>query len=113
MAKVFGMHMIELHPGVKAEDFEKFIVDEVYPATTFDGWNYYLLKGDRGERAGKYLMMVEIDSIEARDRIYPSPNEASEEAMKFHQAQAAALEKWATLATPMNADSTDYVVVGK
>lgn len=31
MSKVFGMHMIALRPGVKAEDFEKFVIEEAYP----------------------------------------------------------------------------------
>ena len=29
MAKVFGMHMVALKPGVKAEDFEKFVIEEI------------------------------------------------------------------------------------
>jgi hypothetical protein len=29
MAKLFGIHPIDLAPGVNAEDFERFIVEEV------------------------------------------------------------------------------------
>jgi len=29
MSKVFGMHMIALHPGVKADDFEKFVIARI------------------------------------------------------------------------------------
>ena len=113
MSKVFGMHMISLLPGVKAEDFEKFVMEEVYPVPNPEGWKNYLLKGDRGDREGKYLWMSEFESVEARDRLFPSPGEMSKEAQQFLEAQAAVLEKWATFATPLDVISTDYVVVGK
>ncbi len=113
MSKVFGMHMIALHPGVKAEDFEKFILDEVYPVPNLEGWKFYLLKGDRGDREGKYLGMWEFESVEARDRSFPSTGEMSKEAQQFIEAQAAVNEKWATFTTPLDDIYTDYVVVGK
>ncbi|MCK4784806.1 MAG: hypothetical protein KAV87_13725 [Desulfobacteraceae bacterium] len=113
MSKVFGMHMIALHPGVKAEDFEKYIMEEVYPVPTPEGSKYYLLKGDRGDREGRYLWMMELESVEVRDRLFPSPGEMSKEVQQFVEAQAALFEKWATFATPMDVISTDYVVVGK
>ena len=74
MSRVFGMHMIALRPGVKAEDFEKFVIEEAYPFP----WpsEVYLLKGDRGDREGKYLVMYEFESVEARDRSFP-PLQAS------------------------------------
>jgi len=113
MSKVFGMHMIALKPGVKAEDFEKFVIKEVYPATELEGVEFYLLKGDRGDREGKYLWVMEIESVEARDRLFPSPGELSEEVRQFFESYAAVLEKWETLATPVDVIYTDYVVVGK
>jgi hypothetical protein len=113
MSKVFGMHMIALLPGVKAEDFENFVLEEVYPVLNLEVWNYYLLKGDRGDREGKYLWMIEVESVEARDRFFPSPGEMSKEVQQFIEAQAAVFEKWATFATPIDVISTDYVVVGK
>ena len=48
MAKLFGMHTIELHPGVKPEDFERFVVEEVNPGPHLPGVVSHLLKGDRG-----------------------------------------------------------------
>jgi len=115
MSKVFGMHMIALRPGVKAEDFEKFVIEEAYPLP----WpsEVYLLKGDRGDREGKYLVMWEFESVEARDRYYPAPGQPSEEYQQFMESHAAELqtvfEKWETFATPVDTICTDYVVVGK
>jgi hypothetical protein len=113
MSKVFGMHMIALKPGVEAEDFERFVTEEVYPAPEPEGVKSYLLKGDRGDREGKYLWVMEIESVEARDRLFPSPGESSEEARQLFESYAAVLEKWETFATPMDVIYTDYVVVGK
>ena len=115
MAKVFGMHMITLRPGVKEEDFEEFMTEDVYPLPSPEGLEAYLLKGDRGDREGKYLWVFEFESIESRDRYFPSPDEMSEEAQQFFGSLAAVAEKWATFATPLSTDTiaTDYVVVGK
>jgi hypothetical protein len=105
--------MIALHPGVKAEDFEKFVMEEMYPVPNLEGLKYYLLKGDRGDREGKYLWMIEFESVEARDRLFPFPGEMSKEAQQYIEAQAAVFEKWATFATPIDVISTDYVAVGR
>ena len=114
MAKVFGIHMIALHPGVKAEDFEKFVVEEMYPIFEVSSdMKVYLLRGDRGDREGRYLVMTEFSSVEARDQQYPSPGELSAEIQQIFVTQAAMLEKWNSFATPFNVIYTDYVEVGK
>ena len=73
----------------------------------------YLLKGDRGDREGKYLWIVEFASTELRRRYFPSPGEVSQEAQQVFESWAKAFEKWETFATPMNVIYTDYVVVDK
>ncbi len=122
MAKVFGMHMIMLHPGVEEEDFEKFMT-EVMPKMSFwEGWKGYLLKGDRGDREGKYLWLIEIDSVEARDRFMPSHNVASEEARqreealsenKWQQEMAGKLATFTPSIVGENTVYTDYVVIAE
>ena len=73
MAKVLGMHTLELKPGCNAAEFEEFIRREVLPLyAKVPGQNAQLLKGDRGERAGKYMVLIELDSPQRRDEIYPS-----------------------------------------
>jgi hypothetical protein len=113
MAKVLGMHMFALKPGVKAEDFEKFVTEEVYPLPWPEGLEDYLLKGDRGDREGRYLWVMELESVELRDRHFPSPGKMSEELQRFFEPLATVFEKWETFATPIDAIYTDYVVVGK
>ena len=122
MAKVFGIHMITLRPGVDEQEFEKFVAEEMYPlygSIGPSGWEFYLLKGDTGDREGKYLWLWEIESLEALRRIYPSPNELSEEGQQWfesHPELAEILEKWSTFSPSVPGENTiytDYVVVGK
>ena len=118
MPKLFGLHEIELQPGVESDEYERFFAEEVAPKFELPGWNTHLLKGDRGERAGKYLVLLEIDSLEARDRYFPRPGEESEEFTQFfeqHPEAAAAFEKRQKMG-PFGSKtdiSTDYVVVAE
>lgn len=114
MPKVFGLHEIELRPGVSAEEFETFFATEIGSTPIYPGWWAQLLKADRGARAGKYLVIFEIESLAVRDRYFPTAGERSEEAVQFtqhHPAIAAIFEKWSTLATPPGEVYSDYIVV--
>jgi hypothetical protein len=116
MPKVFGLHEMELQPGVKPEEYERFFAEEITPTLTLPGWKIHLLKGDRGVRTGKYLVLFEIESLEARDRYFPRPGDDSEEFTQFlqqHPEAAAAMEKWQKLSPHGSKDdiTTDYVAV--
>ena len=109
MAKVVGIHHLELQPGVNAEDFERFVAEEVYPATAQQDLTLSVLKGERGERVGKYLLMFEIESVAARDRYWPASGEPSEAGQSL---AGQWFEKFGTFVTAVG-NFTDYVVVGK
>ena len=118
MPKLFGRHEIELQPGVEPDDYERLFAEEVAPTFELPGWKTHLLKGDRGERAGKYLVLLEIESLEARDRYFPRPGEESEEFTQFSNSTpkaAAAFEKWQKMGTfgSKTDISTDYFVVAE
>ena len=89
---------------------------KIAPSRELAGWKTHFLKGERGTRAGKYLVLLEIESLEARDRYFPRPGEESEEFTRFfeqHPEAVAALEKWQELG-PFGSEtdiSTDYVAV--
>jgi len=115
MAKVFGIHEIELRPGVTAEEFERFYTEATAQLPPRQGWNFHLAKADRGARAGKYVLIIEIESVEARNRYAPESGAASEEAQRELADNAGVAEQWGKLATVPGSDAvfTDYVVVGK
>jgi hypothetical protein len=120
MTRVFGLHEIELHPGVKEEDFENFVLNEMSTAPMYPGWSMRLLKGERGERKGKYLLLIDIESLEARDRFAPAPDKGSEETAQFDQEHKDEVEplfqKWNTFSPTQigqNSNYTDYLVLEK
>jgi hypothetical protein len=85
MPTVYGLHEIELQPGVEPDEYERFFAEELAPSPMVPGLKVHLLKGDRGERGGKYLVLLEIESLEARDRYFPRPGEESEEFTRFFE----------------------------
>jgi hypothetical protein len=108
MAKVYIFQTIELHPGVKGEDFEKFFLKEYAPLGPKIGWFPTLLKADRGERAGKYGAIWEIESVEARDRIASAIKGWTEEGLRLLGPEFQRLnEKYDTYVAQLG--STDYV----
>ncbi len=113
MSKVYGLHTIALKPGVKAEDFEKFVAKAISSSPPMEGTEIHVLKGDRGDREGKYLYLIEFASPEVRQRYFPAPGEATEEAQQILASMAKIFEEWETYATSINVIYTDYVTVGK
>jgi hypothetical protein len=116
MARVVAVREIMLRPGVTDRDFERYVAAEVNPAfgAAPAGMTLNVLKGDRGDRAGRYLVLIEFDRVETRDRLFPTPaGDISEEARQFFQAQQAVFDTWGTLATPIGAGEvyTDYVAI--
>lgn len=112
MAKVYGIHEIELRPGADPAALEQlFAFGASLPGA--EGWKPYLLKGERGERKGKYLVMVEIESLAARDRYEPDSGPTAE-AQALEAGAADFWTRWQQLATlPGGQDDvfTDYVVI--
>ncbi len=116
MAKVFGLHTLELKTGVDEKEFEAFITQEVTPLyQRVPGQIAYLMKGDRGERSGKYLIVIELESPQTRDQIYPSKGDSwglSEEAEHVLADTEPIWEKLSTFVVDFpDAHFTDYVAV--
>jgi hypothetical protein len=112
MAKVYSLHMIALKAGASGPDFERFFHEEVEPGPKLSGMAMRLLKGDRGDRDGKYLLMFEIESIERRDQLFPEAGPAarqvSAEVMQWMGGAGPTLAKWAQYTTPFDTIYTDY-----
>jgi hypothetical protein len=100
MPKVFGLHEIELRPEADPAEYERYFAEQVAMQPAFQGWTAKLLRADRGPRAGKFLVLYEIDSVEARDRYFPNEGQPSEEFTSFldeHPEVAADWEKSSAL----------------
>ena len=81
---VVSIHEFEitLEEGMTFEKFEQLYLEEYLPAEkkNFPGVKFHLMKGERGERTGKYIEYVVFDSLEDRNRWWPENGKASEEA---------------------------------
>ena len=72
MTKVIGIHRLELKPGVTEEQVRP-VLEQLTHEATLPGIKLMCGKGDRGERAGQYVLLIEIESVETRDRYFPVP----------------------------------------
>jgi len=59
---------VMLRPGVSEADFERFVTEQYYAMSRLSGEEGFLLKGDRGDRAGKYMLLIAYDRVEVRNR---------------------------------------------
>jgi hypothetical protein len=115
MAKVYGIHEIEVFPGVDEGEMIK-LTKEFQKAWAETGWNIKLVKGDRGQRAGKYAVLFEIPSVEMRDRMSPEHNTSSEEMQQIDMKNKEYLDdlgrRWAAISpTDLGGqlEYTDYI----
>ena len=113
MSKVFGMHKVELKPGVDEKEFEDFVCNHVIPIyRVVPGQTVHLIKGDRGLRAGKYMVLIELESAERRDHIYPSAGGVAEDVLQLVGNVDPIWEKLLTYVESFPDDEvTDYVMV--
>lgn len=69
-----GTHVVtyELQPEVTFEQFEKFYLDEFIPEyeKIRTGWEFTLLKGNRGIHKDKLLVIIKMESNKIRDKYY-------------------------------------------
>ena len=113
MAKVLGVHEIELGADKDPAEFERLasaVLAEAAPA----GLNFRVFKADRGPRNGRYMILIEIDSVEVRDRIVPIENADSAEVLAFFDAHPTVGDAWGRLDSyvPDFGVATDYVEMG-
>jgi hypothetical protein len=111
MAKIYSVTPLDLHPGVKGEDFERFWLEEYALLGQRVGWQSHILKGDRGERVGQYAVIWEFPSVESRDRVEPVDGQFSEEGLRLLGPEFQTLnQKLDTFVTGW--PFTDYVELG-
>ena len=104
---------VMLRPGVSEADFERFVTEQYYAMSRLSGEEGYLLKGDQGDRAGKYMLLIAYESVEVRNRRSTSGGELSREMQKWLHSSLVqtTVTKWDSLAH--TGLYTSYVVLGQ
>ena len=112
MAKVLGVHEIELGADKDPAEFER-LASAVLAEAAPEGLNFRVFKADRGPRNGRYMILIEIDSVEVRDRIFPIGGEDPPEVVAFLEEHPTAGETWDRLESyvPSINVGTDYVEI--
>ncbi|MCP3968468.1 MAG: hypothetical protein GY750_18920 [Lentisphaerae bacterium] len=118
LARVIGIHNLALHSGVTGDDFESFISENHNRIVDYPGWKFHVLKCHRGNRLDQYVMMMEIESLEAVEHFYPQADIPTLEVDKFAEAYKdtkAMYEEWKKLASFSGSPQmyTDYIVVAE
>lgn len=62
--KVFGIHTFTLGSDIGEEELMRLFNEAWASTPEANGWRDYVLKGMRGQRAGEYIFMLEVDSLE-------------------------------------------------
>ena len=70
MAKVVVIVELELLPEVTSEDFERFIAEELTPMQAQPGVRARWMRGIDGERDGKYLLLMDVESVERHEQLF-------------------------------------------
>jgi len=116
MAGTCGVHRITLKAGVDEAEFERFAVEEMAPAfSSIPGLTWRFLKGERGDRAGKYLVLWEVESVEMRDLYFPVAGEGgAEEFERLEEELQPVPQRWAEMVASFSDPSfTDYLVLSE
>jgi len=100
-----------LEEGMTFVQFEKFFLEEYIPALekNFPVTEFHLLKGERGERTGKYTEMIIFDSLEERNRWWPESGKSTEATKKAFDNMRELQDRMQKMIA--NATFTDYLVL--
>src|SRR5690242_17987351 len=64
---VYSVREFELKPDTNEADFDAFVHKDMADLTGLHGLRIRVLKGDRGERKGHYLLIWEFESVADRN----------------------------------------------
>jgi hypothetical protein len=113
MARAVRIAEITLKPGVKPEEFERFVTEELTKAPFLSGISIRFLKCDgdsQGERIGMYVNELEFASVDLRDRYFPKELGTSAEVNAWWEKHGML---WDKMYTMVDARYIDYVEYSK
>jgi len=114
MSKIYSIHTLELRDGVTPAEFEAFVHDELPAVVAWTGWTFSLLKGNRGERTGKYLLLAEVCDIRTRDKYFAEDDHITTASLKHAERFPDTMEiidKFHTYVNGFGDIYTDYSVL--
>ena len=109
MAKAIRIFEFRLNTDVQVEEFERFMTEELTKAPNAPGIKIRFLKCDRdsqGDLIGTYANELEFESVDVRDRYFPTVSESSEE---FNQWWAEHGALWGKFHSMVNGRYIDYI----
>jgi hypothetical protein len=111
---VLSLREYELRSGVKAETFEAFVRQEMANvAKDAAGMKIRILKGDRGTRKGRYILLWEFDSVASRNAYFPKEGGFASSAFRdAWKRMSGVMDKFSSYVKEASA-YTDYVVVSE
>lgn len=112
---VISVREFELRSGVKPEEFENYARQELTRALSQakTGTRFRILKGDRGDRKGGYLLIWEFESVAARNEFFPKEGGgASPACQQAWKRIKLAMEKF-SIYVKEKRSYTDYVIVAE
>jgi len=114
-APVISVREFELRSGVKPQEFETYARQELTRALSQakTGTRFRILKGDRGDRKGGYLLIWEFESVAARNEFFPKEGGgASPACQQAWKRIKLAMEKFSIYVKEKHS-YTDYVTVAE
>jgi hypothetical protein len=85
-AGILGIHLIQIRKE-KSDAFEVFVQEELHPALThlFPDMKLFYYKAVAGENAGSYILLFAIESVQTREKYWPTGGPETEAVKKAFQ----------------------------
>ena len=111
MGEVIGIHYLDVKSR-KSDELEKFVIKKFNSVmqNNIPGLDLYVMKGDRGDMQGQYILVFVFDTVERRNEYIPQGGVPSEEFKSAFQVVSDVYEKFFSF---LNSELsyTDYIVV--
>ncbi|MCK5821738.1 MAG: hypothetical protein KAH17_07625 [Bacteroidales bacterium] len=111
LGEVIGVHYLDVKKK-KEISFERFVTKEFNVAmhNKIPGLNLFVLKGDRGDMTGKYILVYIFDSVERRNDYIPLEGEPTKEFLDAFNQISTVFEKFKSFQND-EFSYTDYIVI--
>lgn len=114
LGEIIAIRYFEIPEDKKAK-FEAFVEEEFHPAyqKNIEGYYNYVLKGERGDKIGKYVLFTVFDTADRRNEYYPVAGGLASESFVSQWKKVQDIDEIFRSYLPYSIDDdyTDYIVV--